>query len=58
MSNLAVFTLAQVFFSRDTGVIFMPAVEETEAHTHTHTPGQNETTPKSHFLTQLQFCSF
>lgn len=25
MSNFAVFTLAQVFFSRDTGLIFMPA---------------------------------
>lgn len=25
-SNFAVFTLAQVFFSRDTGLIFMPAL--------------------------------
>lgn len=31
ISNLAVLTLAQVFFSRDTELIFMPAVKE-ETH--------------------------
>lgn len=54
ISNLAVLTLAQVFFRRDTGLIFMPAV--TKRHTHQVSTGQDNT--QVPFLPQLQFWSF